>query len=392
MDKEGVDESTAQSMLYTGGYTIEATVNPKMQTAMENLMLNEGDAYFPAGWHEEEVTSISDDDVQVMNADGTPKTRTGDDGTVYYYRNVRTQAAMVTLDYDGNVLAMVGGLGEKTKSLSLNRAYSVTRQTGSTIKPIGAYALGVEYGLVNWSTMLNNSPLYLKQDMVIRDEDYCRRNGLMGLTDKQLKAYPNAWRSWPRNYGGNYGDGSDLPLCDEGRAQLKTLKKDFDYPVVPLVFTSPMKRATETAEILFPGVRQIELDDLREMAFGKFEGRAVQELVKDPEFAQWMDPTSRTVPAGAEDRQMFFNRTSSMLMKMFEYMLRTHTEEAACVTHGGVIMNMLSQHALPFRKPEEWMTDPGAGYSVRLDAEMWMRDHLAEAYDVVPHGYLDGME
>lgn len=48
--------------------------------------------------------------------------------------------------------------------------------------------------------------------MVIRDEDYCRRNGLMGLTDKQLKAYPNAWRSWPRNYGGNYGDGSDLPL------------------------------------------------------------------------------------------------------------------------------------------------------------------------------------
>ena len=46
---------------------------------------------------------------------------------------------------------------------------------------------------------------------------------------------------------------------------------------------------------MFPGVRQIELDDLREMAFGKFEGRAVQELVKDPEFAQWVDPTSRTV-------------------------------------------------------------------------------------------------
>ena len=125
MAKEGVDESTAQSMLYTGGYTIEATVNPKIQTAMENLMLNTDDAYFPAGWHEEEVTSISDDDVQVYNEDGTPKTRTGDDGTVYYYRNVRTQAAMVTLDYDGNVLAMVGGLGEKTKSLSLNRAYGV---------------------------------------------------------------------------------------------------------------------------------------------------------------------------------------------------------------------------------------------------------------------------
>ena len=206
MEKEGVDEATAQNMLYTGGYTIEATVNPKMQTAMENLMLNTDDAYFPAGWHEEEVTSISDDDVQVMNEDGTPKTRTGDDGTVYYYRNVRTQAAMVTLDYDGNVLAMVGGLGKKTKSLSLNRAYSVTRQTGSTIKPIGAYALGIEYGLVNWSTMLNNSPLYLKQDMVIRDEEYCRkerpdghvRHPAEGLPQRMAQLAPQLWRKLRR--------------------------------------------------------------------------------------------------------------------------------------------------------------------------------------------------
>ena len=223
MAKEGISEADAQKMLYTGGFTIEATVNTKLQSQMENLMLNTNDAYFPAGWHEEEVTSISDDDVQVMNEDGTPKTRVAEDGTVYYYRNVRTQAAMVTLDYDGNVVAIVGGLGKKTKSLSLNRAYSVERQTGSTIKPIGAYALGVEYGLVNWSTMLNNSPLYQKQDMVIRDEDYCRKNGLMGLSDKQLRAYPNAWRSWPRNYGGNYGDNSDVPLWNGLARSLNTI-------------------------------------------------------------------------------------------------------------------------------------------------------------------------
>lgn len=223
MVKENVEESVAQKMLYSGGLTIEATVDPKLQRTMEQLMRNEGDAYFPAGWHEEEVASISEDDQQVFNEDGTPKTRTAEDGTVYYYRNVRTQAAMVTLDYDGNVLAMVGGLGEKTKSLSLNRAYDVTRQTGSVIKPIGAYALGIEYGLVNWSTMLNNSPLYLKQDMIIRDEDYCRRNGLMGMSDKQLKAYPNAWRSWPKNYGNNYGDNTDVPLWNGLARSLNTI-------------------------------------------------------------------------------------------------------------------------------------------------------------------------
>ena len=101
------------------------------------------------------------------------------------------------------------------------------------------------------------------------------------------------------------GSGTDLPLCDEGRAQLEELKHRFTYPDVPLVFTSPMLRATQTAELLFPGVRQIELQDLREMAFGKFEGKPLQQLVKDPEFAQWMDPKSRAVPQGAEDRQAF---------------------------------------------------------------------------------------
>ena len=103
------------------------------------------------------MTSISDDDVQVYNEDGTPKTRTGEDGTVYYYRTSAPRRRWSRWTMTGNVIAMVGGLGEKTKSLSLNRAYGVTRQTGSTIKPIGAYALGIEYGLVNWSTMLNNS-------------------------------------------------------------------------------------------------------------------------------------------------------------------------------------------------------------------------------------------
>ena len=55
-------------------------------------------------------------------------------------------------------------------------------------------------------------------------------------------------------------------------------------------------------------------------------------------------------------------------------------------------MNMMANHVLPQHKPEEWMTDPGCGYSLRLDAEMWMRDHIAEAFDIVPYGYLDGAE
>ena len=50
------------------------------------------------------------------------------------------------------------------------------------------------------------------------------------------------------------GSGTDLPLCDEGRAQLADLKERFDYPQVDTVFSSPLLRAVETANILFPGL------------------------------------------------------------------------------------------------------------------------------------------
>ena len=64
-----------------------------------------------------------------------------------YYVQVRTQAAMVTMDYSGaRCKALVGGLGEKTTDLGLNRAVdSDTRQSGggSTMKPIG--------GLLAWA-------------------------------------------------------------------------------------------------------------------------------------------------------------------------------------------------------------------------------------------------
>ena len=189
------------------------------------------------------------------------------------------------------------------------------------------------------------------------------------------------------------GSGTDLPLCDEGRAQLAELKERFVYPQVDTVFSSPLLRAVETANILFPGAaHQFTVHDLREAGFGKFEGRPVKDLVHDEDFKKWITPGSGYLPEGAEPTEQFHARCSETLLKLFEYMIRMDVTEAACVTHGGVIMNMLSQHALPFRKPEEWMTDPGCGYSLRLDAEMWMRDHIAEAFDIVPYGYLDGAE
>lgn len=189
------------------------------------------------------------------------------------------------------------------------------------------------------------------------------------------------------------GSRTDLPLCAEGREQLEQLKTRFTYPEVTTVFCSPLSRAVETAELLFPTAsKKLVIQDLREMGFGIYEGKPVKELVKDPDFARWMDPSSGYTPPHAEETAAFHTRCREVLMHMFEYMMKTQTYEAACVTHGGVIMSMMAQKALPVHKPEEWMADPGAGYTLQMDTAIWMRDGLAEAVEVLPWGYLDDQE
>ena len=69
----------------------------------------------------------------------------------------------------------------------------------------------------------------------------------------------------------------DIPLCDEGRRQLAPA------PICPdRVYVSPLVRARETAEILFPHTPLTVMEDLREMCFGIFEGRNYIEMEHDP--------------------------------------------------------------------------------------------------------------
>lgn len=186
------------------------------------------------------------------------------------------------------------------------------------------------------------------------------------------------------------GSGTDLPLCDEGRARLAALQERFEYPQVDTVFSSPLLRAVETAGLLFPQAQhQFVVQDLREANFGVFENRPVKELVRDPDFERWITPGSGFLPEGAEPTQDFHRRCAESLLKLFEYMIRMDVTEAACVTHGGVIMSMMSQCALPSRRPEQWMADPGCGYTVQTDVQLWMRDRRVEAIDIVPFGYAD---
>ena len=93
------------------------------------------------------------------------------------------------------------------------------------------------------------------------------------------------------------GSGTDLPLCPEGRAQLEALRRDFEYPNVPLVITSPMLRARETADILYPGIKQIGIDDLREINL-KVKPRQNSRATRI--FTTGLIPASRLPPRAAK--------------------------------------------------------------------------------------------
>ncbi len=69
---------------------------------------------------------------------------------------VKVQSAMTIMDYNGRVVAMVGGAGEKTTFRGLNRATQSARQPGSSIKPVSVYAPAIENDTITWSTMVQN--------------------------------------------------------------------------------------------------------------------------------------------------------------------------------------------------------------------------------------------
>lgn len=124
LQKMGYTERKAKSLLYGGGLKIYTAVDFDVQNALE-----------------------------------------------YVYENYRrmpdetVQGAMVVMNYEGRVLGLVGGTGEYSGSLELNRAFQSYRQPGSSIKPLSVYGPAFEKSLnddsvdIYWSTLIDDRPL-----------------------------------------------------------------------------------------------------------------------------------------------------------------------------------------------------------------------------------------
>ena len=72
---------------------------------------------------------------------------------------IQPECAMVVMNpYNGDILGLVGGRGEKTGRRELNRATQSKRQVGSSIKPLTVYAPAVDLGIINYSTVFDDTP------------------------------------------------------------------------------------------------------------------------------------------------------------------------------------------------------------------------------------------
>ena len=200
---KGYSDTQAYNMLYGGGLQIFSTMDPEIQGIMDEELANPDN--FPESYKiglEYAMTTVKKDGTttnysqEMLQAyfkeknggktyellyeseeaaqaaiDEYEATVIESDDTVY--RNVKMtiqpQVSMVVMDqHTGEVKGIIGGRGEKTASLTLNRATDSTRQPGSTFKVVAAYAPALEAGGMTLATTQYDGPYLYEEGADIR--------------------------------------------------------------------------------------------------------------------------------------------------------------------------------------------------------------------------------
>ena len=159
---------------------------------------------------------------------------------------------------------------------------------------------------------------------------------------------------------GKYQGSLDEGLSLRGRESLRAA------PFLPAaLYVSPALRARETASILFPGVEQTVIPDLREMDFGTFEDRSWQEMETDPDYRAWVESGCRTCCPGGEDMAGYSARVNAAV----DAILQNGKDNTAIVAHGGTMMAALELRGRPARGYWQWQRPCGCGWMLEYDRE-----------------------
>lgn len=167
-------------------------------------------------------------------------------------------------------------------------------------------------------------------------------------------------------------------------SQLKSIKAKYHYPQVEAVFTSPLKRCTESADIMFPKNNPIVINDFVEYSFGEFEERTAKELENNEDFTNWLRGDMNARPPFGESNAEFMHRVGAAFEKVVDGLIKTQTETSAIVGHAGVLMTILACYGLPEAPMAHWQMDPGYGFKLRVTPSLWMRANKIEVADTAP--------
>lgn len=169
--KLGYSSTDAYNLLYHGGITIYATVDPRIQGIIDEIFesgeLFQYETYYELSYaltiYDEKDRNLTDDyytlglfyspeECQLAAEEFRSRYVTADMTKGWdYVENItiteEPQYSMTIIDQStGHVVGMAGGRGDKTTNLSLNRATDSTRQPGSTFKILASYAAALDVG------------------------------------------------------------------------------------------------------------------------------------------------------------------------------------------------------------------------------------------------------
>ncbi len=132
----------------------------------------------------------------------------------------------------------------------------------------------------------------------------------------------------------------DLPLDDTGRSQAGALGLWFSRIPVDAVFSSPLVRASETAEILASacGIPRASVEPLLvELDTGIYSGISYEEARElHPESFRHFDGESWNAVPGAENSDTLYARAMSA-WSMLRCEARAGKRNIICVSHGGFL-------------------------------------------------------
>ena len=182
-----------------------------------------------------------------------------------------------------------------------------------------------------------------------------------------------------------YQGRSDLPLTEEEKERIQPFRFQDDIlipaesvtagPAVSAgsektlssvcdneqaVYVSPALRARQTARLLFPGAKQIIVEQFQEMDFGIFEGRSADEMKDDAQYRSWVNSMCEAPVPGGESRAQFTERVAERFEIIAREALENRHQRLIIVAHGGVQMAVMDHFGPNDRPYWAWQTEPAA--------------------------------